>query len=423
MRCKILLTLVLMFALSVASFAAEDWTQFRGPGGEGVSTATGLPVEWDDSTNIAWKADLPGPGTSSPVVYGDRMFLTCYSGYGVNANDPGDREDLTHHVLCLDADSGKILWDKEVGQGSKRRRYGGFVTQHGYASSTPAVDGEAVYVFFGPVGVFAFSHEGEQLWQADVGNGTHGWGTGSSPLLYEDMIIVNAGVESGSLIALDRKTGKQVWRAGGMNQTWASPMAVEAGDREEIVMSVRDQVKAFDPETGEQLWHCEGIHDYVCSSVVSHDGVAYVIGGRRGQSLAVRAGGEGDVSKSHVLWRAKVGSNVPSPVHHDGHLYWPHEKIGLLYCVNTENGEVVYQEKLPSQGRAPMFYASPILADGRLYYVSRQGGTYVVAAKPEFKLLSHNTIESDNTIWNAAPIVDDGRLLIRSGKALYCIGK
>ena len=351
------------------------------------------------------------------------MFLTCYSGYGVNANDPGDREDLTHHVLCLDADSGKILWDKEVGQGSKRRRYGGFVTQHGYASSTPAVDGEAVYVFFGPVGVFAFSHEGEQLWQADVGNGTHGWGTGSSPLLYEDMIIVNAGVESGSLIALDRKTGKQVWRAGGMNQTWASPMAVEAGDREEIVMSVRDQVKAFDPETGEQLWHCEGIHDYVCSSVVSHYGVAYVIGGRRGQSLAVRAGGEGDVSKSHVLWRAKVGSNVPSPVHHDGHLYWPHEKIGLLYCVNTENGEVVYQEKLPSQGRAPMFYASPILADGRLYYVSRQGGTYVVAAKPEFKLLSHNTIESDNTIWNAAPIVDDGRLLIRSGKALYCIGK
>ncbi len=434
MRCKTLLALVLTFALGVAAFGEDDWTQFRGPGGEGVSTATGLPVEWNDGTNITWKTDLPGPGSSSPVVYGDRMFVTCYSGYGTEVyrnrgarnrseGGPGDREDLTHHVICLDADSGKILWDQKLDRGSKRGRFGGPLTYHGYASGTPAVDGEAVYVFFGPVGVFAFSHEGKQLWQADVGSGTHGWGTGSSPLLYEDKVIVNAGVESGSLVALDRKTGDRAWRSGGMSATWVSPMVVNAGDRKEIAVSVRNQVKAFDPQTGEQLWHCEGIHDYVCSSVVSHDGVAYVIGGRRGECLAVRAGGEGDVSESHVLWRANVGSNVPSPVYHDGHLYWSHEKRGILYCVNAETGEVVYQEKLPSDGRAPMFYASPILADGRLYYVSRQGGTFVVPAKPEFELLAHNTIESDDSIWNAAPIVDDGRLLIRSGKALYCISK
>ncbi len=423
--------LVLTFALGVASFAAEEWTQFRGPGGLGVSTATGLPVEWDGSTNITWKTDLPGPGTSSPVVYGDRMFLTCYSGYGLNVRGRGESsgggsgniEDLTHHVICLDADSGNILWDKKLDQGSKRAKFGSFLTYHGYASSTPAVDGDAVYVFFGPVGVFAFSHEGEQLWQADVGNRTHGWGTGSSPLLYQDKVIVNAGVESGSLVALDRKTGEEVWSQGGMTMTWVSPMLGDAGDREEVVMNVRRQVMAFDPATGRQLWHCDGIRDYVCSSVVSHEGVVYVIGGRRGKCLAVRAGGEGDVSDMHVLWEARVGSDVSSPVYHDGYLYWPHEKRGILYCVNAENGEVVYQEKLPSDGPAPMFYASPILADGRLYYVSRRGGTYVVAAKPEFELLAHNTIESDDTVFNAAPIVDEDRLLIRSGKALYCIGK
>jgi hypothetical protein len=229
-------------------------------------------------------------------------------------------------------------------------------------------------------------------------------------------------VESGDLIALDKKTGKEVWRQPGMTMSWSTPTLVQTADGSlELVVSVKGGILAFDPATGEELWNCEGIQDYICPTVIAQDGIAYAIGGRKNTALAVRSGGRGDVTDSHKLWEIGKGSNVSSPVYHQGNLYWASESRGVLYCADAGTGELIYQERLdPRPGR---IYASPLLADGRLYYTSRDAGTFVVAASPEFTLLAHNRIATDDSIFDGSPVASQGQLLLRSDKYLYCIGR
>jgi outer membrane protein assembly factor BamB len=201
-----------------------------------------------------------------------------------------------------------------------------------------------------------------------------------------------------------------------MNSSWNTPHLVDVGGgKHELVVSVQRKILGFDPETGEQLWSCDGIQDYVCPSVVSHDGVAYVIGGRTSRTIAVRAGGRGDVTGTHKLWEARVGANVVSPVVYEGHLYWVSDRNSVAYCVRLEDGEVMYSERFPSQP-----YASALAGDGKLYVVTRHGGAYVLAAKPQYEQLAHNKLDDDST-FNASPIVADGRLYLRSDNYLYCI--
>ena len=190
---------------------AETWSQFRGPGGLGISKASSLPTKWSDDENITWKTTIPGAGASSPVIYGNRMFMTFYTGYAVDGRDSGDISDLKRHLLCLDSVSGKILWEKSAKTVLPELKTPRFL---GYASSTPAVDTDRVYCFFGKSGVVAFDHSGNQLWQRSVGGNTHGWGSASSPVLHKNLVIVNAFVECGQLVALDKATGMEVWRAG-----------------------------------------------------------------------------------------------------------------------------------------------------------------------------------------------------------------
>jgi len=400
---------------------AEDWPQFRGPGGLGIARDKDLPTTWSATENVAWKTELPGPGASSPIVVGSKIFVTCYSGYGLPGQEPGDLKKLQRHLLCLDRASGKVLWKRDVPAAMPEEAYAGdFLPLHGYASSTPASDGERVYVFFGKTGVFAFDLEGKQLWRASAGEGSHDWGVATSPVLTKDLVIVNASVESKSLVALNKKDGKVVWTAGGMASSWNTPLLADMGGRQELVVSVHGHVRAFDPQTGKELWSCEGVQDYVCPSVIAHQGVVYVMGGRSNTVLAIRGGGKGDVSKTHVLWKQNRGSNVSSPVYHDGHLYWTSESRGIAYCVDAAKGKVVYEERLePASDR---IYASPTLADGKLYIVSRTHGAYVLQARPQFKLLAHNTL-GDSSVFNASPVVSDGQLLLRSDRYLYCIGK
>jgi outer membrane protein assembly factor BamB len=268
--------------------------------------------------------------------------------------------------------------------------------------------------------VFAFDHEGEQLWQADVGSGTHGWGTSASPVLYDDLVIINASVESESLIALDKKTGKERWRAREIKESWNTPVVVKsASGDDELVIATQGTVRAYHPTSGELLWTCKtDIGWYMVPSVVAADGVVYVLGGRSGiAALAIRTGGRGDVTKSHRLWTSLKGSNVSSPVYHDGHLYWAHDSRGVAFCMEAATGEVVYEERLP---RAGQFYSSALLADGKLYYLTREGKPFVVAAKPKFEQLAANDL-GDRSVFNASPVVDGKRLLIRSDKYLYCI--
>ena len=396
-----------------------DWPQYRGPGGLGISTEKGLPITWSQKENLAWKTELPGPGASSPIVIGQRVFLTCYTGYGV-ANQKGDLAQLKRHVLCLNRGDGKVLWNKAV---ESKQPESDRVREHGYAASTPAADGERLYVFFGKSGVFAFDHDGKQLWNADVGSTLNGWGSAASPVLFKDLVIVNASVESESLVALNKNTGKEVWRAKGIKESWSTPLLVTAqGGKSELVVPIQGKLLGFDPDSGNALWSCAtDIGWYMVPGLVAQDGIVYCIGGRSGGALAVRAGGKGDVTKTHRLWTGKKGSNVSSPVFHDGHLYWMHDTLGTAYCAEGKTGKIVYEERLAKAGQV---YASAVLADGKLYYVTRDGSCYVLAAQPKFQQLASNDLGEHFTIrMDASPVPSAGQLLLRSDRYLYCVGK
>jgi outer membrane protein assembly factor BamB len=411
-----LLTLGLV-AIGASLALAADWPQFRGPGGQGVSAEKGLPTTWSGSDNIVWKTDLPGAGTSSPIFVGNKIFLTCYSGYNEPGQRGGDQENLKREFVCLDRQSGKLLWAKEVP--SKLPEQDRIRDDHGYASNTPVSDGKNVFAFFGKSGVFAFDLNGKQLWHADLGDGLDGWGSAASPVLFENLVIVNASVESDSIVALNKANGEEVWRARGINQAWNTPLLLPgAGGKTELVVSIPGKLQALDPKTGNVIWTCDsGNRSYMVPSVVAQDGVVYSVGGRPSSSVAVKAGGRGDVTDSHRQWVGQKGSIVSSPVVHNGHLYWAHESQGILYCAEAESGKIVYEERLD---RAGQFYASPVLADGKIYYLTRNGRTFVVAARPEFELLATNDLGVRDT-FNASPVVADGRLFLRSDKHLYCI--
>jgi len=419
MKRSVAFGLILLAWLSAAPALTADWTQFRGPGGLGVSREKNLPTHWSSSENIAWKVDLPGPGSSSPITLGDRVFLTCYSGYGLEPNE-GDQKDLRRHVLCFDRKTGKTLWSKDFEPKLPEHKYQGEGSYQGYAGSTPTTDGERLYVFFGKSGVFCFDLDGKELWQTSVGDGTNGWGSGASPVLYGKLLLVNASVESGSLVALDKLTGQEVWRAGGVFASWNTPLLVAGKGGTEVIVSVEPKLLSFNADDGKALWEADGVHRYVCPSVVAHDGVVYAIGGGS-TSLAVRTGGSGDVTSSNTVWKEKKGSNVSSPVYDDGHLYWASDDGGYICCQNAATGETVFQERLtPRPGK---IWSSALLADGKLYFVSQHDGTFVVAAKPQFELLAHNVFEDDESRTNATPAVSGGRLFLRTDRALYCIGK
>jgi hypothetical protein len=397
----------------------NDWPGFRGPDGMGVSAARGLPVVWDAERNMAWKTALPGGGTSSPILLGDRIYITSYSGYGVRHAPGGRLDQLTFHLIALDRDTGQLTWEQVITAEQPEETN---IRDHGYAANTPAADAERVYAFFGKTGVFAFDHDGTALWQADVGSETSGWGTGASLLLFEDSLIVNASVESESLIALDRATGQERWRVTGIKEAWNTPVVVTADSgRRELVLARHGDVLGLDPRTGASLWSCKtDIKWYMVPTAVADHGVVYYLGGRSGTTaLAVRAGGNGDVTATHRLWTRKTGSNVTSPLLLGEHLYWMHESKGMAYCAKARTGELVYAEKLSGAGQV---YASPLLADGRLYYLDRSGRAFVLPAQPEFEEPIVNELR-DGSRFDASPAVAGKRLLIRSGKFLYCVGE
>jgi outer membrane protein assembly factor BamB len=273
-------------------------------------------------------------------------------------------------------------------------------------------------LFLGKTGVLKYDLEGNQIWQTSVGTGLDGWGSGTSPVLYKNLVIVNASVESGSLVAIDKTTGKEKWRAGGMKRSWNTPHLVETADGTiELAVSVQGWVFGFDPATGKELWRCAGVPDYVCPSIISQKGILYVLGGRTSKAMAIRSGGRGDVTGTHKLWQAEVGANVCSPVIHEGHLYWISDRNRTAYCLSIADGSVKYSERI-----RPQPYASALLAEGRLYVVMRTGGALVLAAKPQFEQLAHNVLE-DRSTFNASAIVCEGALILRSDKNLYCIKK
>ena len=413
--------------LLVVLFTAADWTRFRGPDGTGVSQATGLPTTWSVSENVVWKTPLPGMGASSPITLGGKAFLTCYSGYGLDRETPGDQANLQLHVLCVDLASGKIAWQRSMAADTPETPYdGGRIDLHGYASATPVTDGQSLYVFFGKTGVLKYTLDGELLWRVSVGSDVdnHKWGSGASPILYDDLLIVNASCESQSIRALKKTTGEEVWQVGEIVDSWSTPLVVTtpAGGQELVVVD-RFKVLGLDPRSGRQLWICQKDSDYVCPSVIAHESVVYVINSRfKAQLLAIRSGGRGDVTNSHVLWTLpRWTTRVSTPVYYEGHLY-ALDFNGYASCVDVRSGQEVYRERLNIGGAGDKVYGSVVAADGKWYGVSRMDGAVVLALSPEFQLLAHNHL-GDDSVFNATPVIAGNRLLIRSDAALYCLGK
>lgn len=416
--CSLALCLV---CLSVHPLQAQksDWPGFRGPTGMGISSDKGIPTTWGPSQNIAWKVALPGAGTSSPIIVGNRIFLGCYSGFGVPGVPDGPQDALQIQLLCLDRDTGKTLWSKTIKP--KLPEQARIRETHGYASATPVSDGERVYFFLGKSGVHAYDLDGKFLWQADVGSKLNGWGSAASPALHRDLLLVNASVESETLFALDKQTGKERWRTPGIRESWSTPLVVNLDNgNSEIVIAMFGKILGIDPKSGSQLWSCKtDIGWYMVPTMVEGNGITYAIGGRSGVAgLAVRNGGKGDVTATHRLWKSNKGSNVSSPILYKGHLYWMNDAASIAYCADAKTGNVLYEERINALQQV---YASPVLVDGRIIYLGRNGKALVVSAKPTFEQLAINDL-SDRSMFNASPAVAAGKLFIRSDKNLYCIG-
>jgi len=398
---------------------AAEWRQFRGPGGLATADDKALPTKWDAKTNIAWKTPLAGRGASSPIVVGDRIFLTSYTGYALDRKNPGDPSQLRFHLLCLKRSDGSILWDKPLKAGEGMPPFENQITWHGHASATPVADADTLYTLFDGGLVTAWDFDGKQKWTKDMKFRVHPWGTGASPVLVGDLIILVESMGDGQMVALTRAEGKEVWRRPEIGAAWNTPLLLKVGDHDELILSASRLIEGFNPANGEPLWKAKGIASYTCSSLVAADGVAFAIGGR-GEAVAVKAGGKGDVTASNVLWRIPRGSIVSSPVYHDGYLYWALDTGKTVYCADVKKGELAYEADLPPQ--TAWIYASPILGGGNLYYVARDGTTYVVPAKPKFELVAVNKLADDKSVFNASPVPAQGQLLIRSDSFLYCIG-
>jgi outer membrane protein assembly factor BamB len=404
---------------------AQYWPRFRGPDGSGVSSDPNVPTEWSETKNLRWKVALPGPGSSSPIVWDERVFVTCYSGIGQGSSPQG----LKRHLLCFNVTDGKRIWEKEVPAVQPEDAYSGYLREHGYASNTPVTDGERVYVFFGKTGVLAFDLDGNQLWQTSVGTSSANrrWGSAASPILYKNTVIVNASEESRSLQALDRKTGKQVWSADArsLELCYGTPLLVSLKDgRHDLVLSKPDEVWGLNPDTGKLLWYARTeLGGNISPSVVARDDLIVAFGGFPATgSVAVRAG-RGDVTGKIAWSSTKLASYVPSPVIQGDRLYLVNDR-GTAYCVEVNTGNVLGEERLPSRGEGASrpIYASTLLVHDKLIAVTRHGGTYVLEASPKLTRLAHNQFAEDDSDFNAAPAVSAGRLFLRSNRFLYCVG-
>ncbi len=445
---------------------AADWSRFRGPNGSGLAEdAKQLPTEFSATKNLKWKMELPGPGSSSPIVVGDRVIVTCWSGYGLSRENPGDMKALKLHLMSFDRQSGKQQWDAVVDPFYPEEPYQGMFAEHGYASHTPASDGEMVFAYFGKAGLFAFDMNGKKLWNKSVGTGTgfRGWGTASSPILYKDLVIVTASSESQSLVAFNKKTGEQVWKqeADGLAGTWGTPVLVEVDKtRTDLVIGVPYEIWGLNPDTGKLRWFCNATQDdSYCSSVVANGDTVYAIEGRSGGSFAVRAGGKDDVSKSHLVWSGNNRNRIGTPVVADGRIYFVAGKV--ITALDAKTGSEIYQSRLsskaggsseaanpaPGSGGGPggpggygggpggggrggrgggmggQDYSSPVVGDGKLYYVGRNGEIFVVKTGATFEQLAVNRLTDQVEDFSSTPAISGKQIFIRSSKHLYCVSE
>mgnify|MGYP006273420593 CR=1 FL=1 len=417
------LSLIGLSLLSSASVKAQEWARFRGVNGGGQSSVGDLPTRWSESENLVWKLDLPGEGSSSPVIGGDRIFVTCSSA------PAGDRRFPKRLLVCVDAVNGKVLWSAEAPDPEREDPAQGYLLEHGYASNSAATDGRAVYAFFGKSGVVAYDMDGRKLWEVSVGSESSNrqWGSAASVTLLDEFVIINAAEEGRAVLALHRDHGRVVWKAEAtaLELAYGTPAQLKYDDgRTELILAVPGEVWGLNAATGKLNWFAETqLTGNVCPSPLVVGSDIFVFGGFRSSgSYCLRSGGKGDITGTHVRWQSRSSSYVATPVHVDGRLYWADDQ-GIAWCLRADTGATVYRERIPDlrAGGRPV-YASPIVAGGRIYVPTRRDGTLVIPAEETFSVLAVNRIAGDDTDFNATPAVHGNRLILRSNRALYAIG-
>ena len=420
--------LILIFSWCAPN-AEADWNRFRGPDGSGTAEKA-VPMEYSVEQNLKWRTELPGKGVSSPIINGDRIFLTAYTGYGLDMEAPGKPEDLVRHLLAFDRDTGKEVWRVSVPSEGDEDPFQGFITQHGYATSTPTTDGERVYALMGKSGLLAVDRNGKELWRHNLGKKSDQakWGDASSPVLVGDVLVVNAGILGRQVVGLDKLTGELLWSVEdpGFTNSWSTPAVYQDGEKTQVLVHFPRKIMGIEPGSGEVLWFAQSpITDATSPSVVIHEGVAYLMGGRNGRAMAVALDGRGDVSESHVRWTVDLRASITTPVIGDGAIYWASN--GIFMAHSLETGERLYRERLPRIG-APtggfpnVDYSSPIMVGGHILQFTRNGESYVIAPGDQFKVVAHNApFEGDATAFSSTPAASDGELFVRSEGYLYSI--
>lgn len=416
---------VLVYGAAIVAALAANWPAWNGPMGSGISGETDVPVRWSATDNIEWKVSLPDRGNSSPVVWGDRVFVT-------QAIEAENRRQL----ICFDRKDGSRLWEAGLVVGQPEESH----PTNPPCSASPVTDGERVVVWFGSAGLFCYDLKGNQLWHRDLGTQKHQWGYGASPILFEDLCILHFGPgERSFLIAVNKRTGETVWKMdlpqtvtgertdgfarqrNGVVGSWSTPIVIDAADRKELVLSLPERVRAFDPRTGTELWYCEGLNPLVYTSPIYGDGVVVAMGGFLGTTVAVKPGGKGDVTASHRLWQTQRTKNrLGSGVVHDGHVYILNTD-GIAECVNLESGERVWDERVRGRGPKSESWSSMVLVGDKIYVLNQSGETIVLRASPKFEVIAVN--ELDGELTNSTIAVSDGQLFIRTHRHLWCIGK
>jgi outer membrane protein assembly factor BamB len=389
-----------------------------------------LPLHWSTTENVRWKVPLLDAGNSTPVIWGERIFITQASEKTTwpppGAGGPAVARKRS--LLCLRRSDGKLLWQRDVIYKEKEATH----PTNPFCSGSPATDGQRVVVSFGSAGMYCYNFEGKQLWTKDLGKLEHIWGNASSPILHNDLAILWCGPGKRQfLLAVHKKTGKEIWRheepggASGLGTdkewigSWSTPIIARINGRDQLILSVPHRVKGFDPQTGKELWFCAGLGKLVYTSPLHADGIVVAMSGFHGPALAVKVGGKGDITKDRLWHHAKTNpQRIGSGVIVGSHIYLLEEN-GTPHCFELKSGKEVWggqTAKRPGGGS----WSSMVAAGDRLYLVGRDGAAYVLAAHPKYALLATNRL-GEHT--NASIAASNGELFIRTYKHLWCIGK
>lgn len=406
---KYMSSLLLFVGMTPLVVWAENWPAWRGPTGQGFSTEKDLPLEWSATKNVKWKVPLIDQGNSTPIIWGERIFLT-------QANKGGSVRSL----LCLNTADGKKRWQKDVNYDAPEKNW----NPSWYCNASPTTDGECVVVSHGSAGVYCYDMDGKERWQrTDLGTWEHQFGNSASPVIHGDLVIQWCGPNETKgrnfLLAVNKKTGKTVWEHEEKEGSWATPLITKINGEEQLVLGMGPRLKGFNPKDGKEQWSCDGLQSYVYASALVGNGVAVGMSGYGKSSLAVKLGGRGDITKDRLWLHPKpANQRVGSGLIVGEHIYIIDEN-GQPRCYELNSGKNLWEDvdKLKS-----LTWGSLVHAEGRLYILLRNGETVVLAAKPKFEILSINTLDRGEQT-NASLAIADGAIYLRTFKNLWCIKK